>query len=248
MLRIAVCDDNSGDIEAIKQLLEVYAKKKAETEVKVDYFLSTFLLLEDMDKNGPADIYILDIYIDAFDGIGVARSIRRKSETCAIIFLTSSTAHAVDAFGVRATHYLEKPATPEKLAEALDRCMDAIEENKNQKVIYCQTEEGLVPIQYADIVYVESDRHRQAVILKDKRIVARRSLAQFWEILGSDPAFIMPHRSYIINQKYIRGITPQEITLKNGDSVPLPRGKYKEVKAEFMEYSFENSGGYYIEV
>ena len=71
------------------------------------------LWLEDND----ADLALLDIDMPGMNGIELAAAIKRKRPETAILFLTGYSEYAVEAFAVRASGYLMKPVTREKLAE-----------------------------------------------------------------------------------------------------------------------------------
>ena len=63
-----------------------------------------------------ADIALLDIDMAVMNGIILAAEIKRKNPDMAIIFLTGYSQYAVEAFALRASGYLLKPVSQEKLA------------------------------------------------------------------------------------------------------------------------------------
>ena len=67
-------------------------------------------------ENNPADIALLDIDMPGMNGIVLAAEMKRKRPDMAIIFLTGYSQYAVDAFAIRASGYLLKPVTKERLA------------------------------------------------------------------------------------------------------------------------------------
>ena len=62
------------------------------------------------------DLALLDIDMPGMNGIELAAAIKKISPDTAVIFLTGYVQYAVDAFAVRASGYLMKPVTEEKLA------------------------------------------------------------------------------------------------------------------------------------
>ena len=71
--------------------------------------------LDWLDEN-QADLAILDIDMPDMNGIELAAAIKEKQPETAVIFLTGFPQYAVDAFAVRASGYLMKPVTRERLA------------------------------------------------------------------------------------------------------------------------------------
>ena len=58
--------------------------------------------------------------------------------------------------------------------------------------------------------------------------------------LEQSPGFLRCHRSYLINMDYVQSLSYQSITMDCGTEIPLPRGKYAEVKEAYLEYAFQN--------
>ncbi|MBQ2777233.1 MAG: response regulator transcription factor, partial [Peptococcaceae bacterium] len=110
MLRIAVCDDEQLYLDKTRAMLEQYAAEH-NVEITAEAFVNSSALLDSIEAGERHDIYLLDIYMPGVSGMSVATDLRSKGVRSPIIFLTSSTEHAVEAFGVDATHYLLKPYT-----------------------------------------------------------------------------------------------------------------------------------------
>lgn len=68
-------------------------------------------------EHNPVELALLDIDMPGMNGLELAAAIKEKRPETAIIFLTGYAQYAVEAFSVRATGYLLKPVTKEKLAE-----------------------------------------------------------------------------------------------------------------------------------
>lgn len=71
--------------------------------------------LEYLEENR-ADIAILDIAMPGMNGLELASAIREKRPDTAIVFLTAFPQYAVQAFAIRASGYLLKPVSRERLA------------------------------------------------------------------------------------------------------------------------------------
>jgi DNA-binding LytR/AlgR family response regulator len=48
--------------------------------------------------------------------------------------------------------------------------------------------------------------------------------------------FFRPHRSYLINLDYVQNLSHQSITMSCLAQIPLPRGKYHEVKDAYLKH------------
>ena len=115
MLRIAICDDEQTCLDKTQAMLEQYGADNG-LEFAAETFFGSSALLDCVESGERYDIYLLDIYMPGVSGMSVATELRSKGVRSPIIFLTSSTEHAVEAFGVDATHYLLKPYTQQLMA------------------------------------------------------------------------------------------------------------------------------------
>ena len=68
-------------------------------------------------EDHPVDLALLDIHMPDLNGIELAARIKAKRPETAVIFLTGHAEYAVEAFAVRASGYLLKPVTKQRLAE-----------------------------------------------------------------------------------------------------------------------------------
>ncbi|MBQ5748966.1 MAG: response regulator, partial [Oscillospiraceae bacterium] len=125
MLKIAVCDDEQLYLDKTCAMLEQYASVH-DMQITAEAFINPSELLDRIETGERHAVYLLDIYMPGVSGMSVATELRSKGVHSPIIFLTSSTEHAVEAFGVDATHYLLKPYTQQNFFAAIDKAMQSI--------------------------------------------------------------------------------------------------------------------------
>lgn len=139
MLKIAICDDDTGDRERIAEDLRVYAAAHQEHSIEMTVYSSAFAMLDAFEKAGCPDIALLDICMPGMLGTELARDILRCSENTDILFLTTSSDYAVDAFALHAADYIQKPYTQEKLSASLDRVI-ALRQERTWLLLPCEGE------------------------------------------------------------------------------------------------------------
>ena len=88
------------------------------------------------------------------NGMDTAKELRQSDKAVQIIFLTSSSEFALEAFEVKARGYLLKPISYEKLKEQLDDCSHNFHAEPNYLVL--KTEFGYQKLYYRDIEYIEA--------------------------------------------------------------------------------------------
>ena len=189
-------------------------------------------LLFDYSEEKDFDILLLDIEMPGMTGVELAKTVRKENSTVQIIFITGYYEYFSDGFDVSALHYLIKPADERKLLPVLDRAVSNL--NYRQRAVLLTSPEGDVKVSLADICFVESENVHVAVHTVSGVYRSRISLAKFAEQL--DETFIKVHRSYIVGLKYVKRISRTDITMLNGDLVPISRGMYDEVHTALIKY------------
>ncbi len=240
-MKVAICDDDRKQLAVIKAAMEHYEMEHSEQIYEVEYFSNPFELLQHSEKKGGYDILILDICMPGILGTDIAKEIRRKKEKSEIVFLTSSQDFAVEAFVLKAAHYVIKPFTAEQFAEALDRAMERFISKQNKNISIKLQNGDLRFIELNEIMYVESFRHTQSIYLKSgESIEARETLTKlssmFDEVFKGQ--FICPYKGFIVNQKSIRGIEPARIILKNGKEIPIVKRNFAAIKQQYFSFMF----------
>ncbi len=230
-LKIAICDDEQNQTEYLSDIVSAWASKNRHiAEVKCYASAKSFLF--DYSEERDIDILLLDIEMPGMNGVELAKTVRKENSTVQIVFITGYYEYFSDGFDVSALHYLIKPADEKKILTVLDRAVSNL--NYRQRAVLLTSPEGEVKISLADICYVEAENVHVAAHTVSGVYRSRISLAKFAEQL--DETFIKVHRSYIVGLKYVKKISRSDITMLNGDIVPISRGMYNEVHAALIKY------------
>lgn len=230
-LKIAVCDDEQSQIEYLSGVVSAWANKNRHV-VQLKCYSSAESFLFDYSEEKDFDILLLDIEMPGMSGIELAKTVRKESSTVQIVFITGFYEYFSDGFDVSALHYLIKPVNEGKLLPVLDRAVSNLE--YRQRSVLVASPDGDVKVSLADICYVESENVHVAVHTVSGVYRSRISLTKFAEQL--DETFIKVHRSYIVGLKYVKMISRTNITMLNGDLVPISRGMYDEIHAALIKY------------
>jgi len=166
-----------------------------------------------------------------------------------IIFTTAFDQFAIKAIKYSALDYLLKPIDPEELVNSLKKVENKISKqqvNKNIQVlldniksqepdphkIILSTSEKIHVIETDQILRCESDNYYTNFFLLDgKKILVSKTLKENEELLG-DHNFIRPHKSHLVNVKYIKGflrIDGGYIEMTDGSKIPVSRRKREKI-------------------
>lgn len=184
---------------------------------------------------------LLDICMPGILGTEIAREIRKRRDTTEIIFLTTSKEFAVDAFALKAAHYLVKPFSQVQLDEAMDRALARIADCAPKKLTFKTAGGELRTVDVNTIQYIERCAHWKTLHM-DRGEVLESSfpLSRLLQELDrlSPGQFIAPFKGYLVNQKAIATIEVKRILLRCGAAIPIPRGSFREIQAKYFAYLF----------
>lgn len=244
MPKIAICDDNPQQLERIQAAVEHYCSTHEICNAQIETLAGSLLFLEALEQRGGCDIALLDICMPGILGTQLAAEIRRRHDKTEIIFLTSSDEYAVDAFALKAAHYLLKPFSQEQFDEAMDRAMARFSAGLPKNLVIKSENGELHNIDVGDILYIESQGHDVIVHTAAQTLTEnRRSLARLLEELAalSPGQFLSPYKGYIVNQAAIITIQRENIILKSGVKIPIPKRGYKELQDRYLDYRFQTT-------
>ena len=204
--------------------------------------------IEIIKKEQPQLVF-LDIEMPEHSGLEILDFINKEKYAFEIIFTTAYSEYAIKAFELSAIDYLLKPITDTALIKAVDKVFNTIgksEINKkleeltkslkstNFKKIALPVAEGIKFVNFEDILLFKADGMYTRVTIKDtSEILISKPLKHFSELLANIPLFYRPHRSYLINLKFIK-----EYSKKDGGYIIMdndyPVSISKDKKDEFL--------------
>ena len=235
MLKIAVCDDEQLYLDKARAMLEQYAAAH-DIEITVEAFSNPSALLDFIEAGERHDIYLLDIYMPGVSGMSVATELRSKGVRTPIIFLTSSAEHAVEAFGVDATHYLLKPYTQQNFFLAMDKAVQSISVHWEETIVLkIGGEYQNVPVDH--ILYCEAADNHQRLWMKDGgELLVRMTASELYDMLEGFGYFYRCGRAYTLNLNHVKKVTANSAVLKTGVEIPLPRSAVAPLRAAFFSH------------
>lgn len=200
-------------------------------------------------KTNQPDIVFLDIEMPKYSGLQILDFFENEEINFQIIFVTAYNEYAIQAFKLAATDYLLKPIDKKEFIEAVNKAKNNIE-NKEvthkiedlKKVfqqmalnkIALEIPKGIIFTSHDDILYFEADGMYTNVYLKGKEPqLICKPLKHFAQQLETKSIFYKPHRSYLINLKYLKELSKKDgfyLIMENNKSIPLA----KEKKDEFL--------------
>ena len=235
VLKIAICDDEKEFRDSAERMLKLYMEEKG-VSFQADTFGVPSDLADVTEKGTIYDIYLLDIYMPGVTGMSIATELRNRDIKSPIIFLTSSTDHALEAFGVDATHYLLKPYTKDSFYVGMDKAMQSIASHKNDSVIL-KVDNDYRSILVSKLIYCEAeDKYQRLYLASGEKLLVRISGTELYKLLSEFDSFYHCGRAHIINLNHINRVTPDGAVFKNDMQLNLPHTVLAGLRSAFFDY------------
>jgi len=239
MIHTAICDDYPAQLKILSALLKKYLNERPGFEMQYTCFSSGEELLNSMAAGKVYDLLLLDIIMPDLDGIELARKIREYNENAAMIFLTVSKDHALEAYGVSALQYILKPIKMRTLFPVLDSVMPTLSQEK-ERYFLLSTPESDVKIPYSSIVCVELNHRRLKIYLENgKTLFSKYIRTTFTDTIApllQDNRFICPHKSFVINIDKTLELTKNEFVMKNDIIAPVSRLHHADMRSAYLSH------------
>lgn len=241
MLRVVIIDDEKASRDTLAGLLNRYYKN-AEIVGQADGYKSG---IAEIHKQKP-DVVFLDIQMPDGSGFKLLEDVGEINFE--VIFTTAYDQYAIKAIKYSALDYLLKPIIPDDLLAALAKAdqkkntggvshnievlLENLKHSSEPKKIVLSTAEKIHVIEVNDILRCESDDYyTRFFFTSGKSLLISKTLKEHEMLLG-DKYFIRPHKSHLVNVKYIKGFLKADggyIQMSDGTKVPVSRRKREMV-------------------
>ncbi len=223
-MRVVVCLPDSQEREFCIRRINELAKAEG-IPVTVDEFNLTGLGGDYFNSVDYSDMDIIYIgYTQNYDGVGIAKSIRKAGMNAVIIFFTRTEDAVFDAFDVEALHYLVNgKISVAKFDEVFRKAVSKAETRTQESIVLsCAGEQRRIVI--SQIYYFEVFNRIVTVHYRDGTFEFYSTLSKLEDSLARR-GFVRVHRAYLVSKRYISAYKRNEITLINGTIIPVG-GKY----------------------
>ncbi|WP_308294896.1 LytTR family DNA-binding domain-containing protein [Streptomyces sp. JJ66] len=192
----------------------------------------------------PLDAVFLDISMPGLDGMEVARVISMLSAPPAIVFVTASESHAIEAFGIGAVDYLLKPVRPERLTDSvarIARLRHAPPESgpaDELAVVQIEHSRRTVFVRRDDIQFAEAHGDYVRLHTAEGTHLIRLSLS-YLEDVWSPAGFVRVHRGYLVAVGWVHDLRVTSsaglVACTPAGDVPVSRRHARGLKDQLMD-------------
>ena len=225
---VGICDDRPEQVDLLAGYLAACCGE-SEFRIIQSSEPETFLKLLKTDK---PDLVFLDINMKGMNGIKLGEKIRALYEKTVLIYITGYEKYAIDAFRVRAFHYLLKPITQERFNHVLHEALTHIKKDiiiKPEKTFSVQIRGEMLNLYYSSIWYFEKIGHKIKIHTPNRDIYYYDRLYNLIESLDKS-SFVRCHQGYVVNIDKVRSFRDGMLYLDGKLELPVGKMYAEDVK------------------
>lgn len=173
-------------------------------------------------KNEDIDLIFLDIEMPDLSGMELVKSVEDLPQ---IIFTTSHSKYALEAFEHQVTDFLPKPIQLGRLLKGVERAKelnDNVSPQEEQSQLFVRVDGKFVRIELDDIMYIESLGDYVRFYAEDgKKYIVHSTIKNIAQKI-TNVNFLKVHRSYVVNLSKVVDIEETNLLVKE-KVIPVSR-------------------------
>ena len=234
MIRIAVCDDEKTFVEMYKKEITRFFKEY-DIECSVDVYTNPRFFQSEFSFDS-YDLIFMDIDMPEVTGIQVASELRSIGADTTLVFVSNHDHFVFESFRYAPYRFIRKNNLLDDTAEMISTFCDILKKRPSHILLDLEDKKDSLE-NVSQIVYFYSIRHDIFFCNTHKdsiRLAMHTYTMEQLEDTLKDRGFIRIHRSYLLNFKWILRIQSDTVYLKDGNKLPLSRGRSDTVKKEYQ--------------
>ncbi|MEG0324144.1 MAG: LytTR family transcriptional regulator DNA-binding domain-containing protein, partial [Raoultibacter sp.] len=159
--------------------------------------------------------------------------------------LTASDEFAVEAFALKAAHYLVKPFSHDEFDEALSTALGRLAARGTKRITLKTRGGNVVSTDAAQIAYIENSSHSQHIhTTSGECIEARQTLNEVLLMLekAAPGQFFSPYKGYVVNIDCIGTIEKTQVVLRDKTVIPATPANTRALKDRYFDRVFSSDG------
>ncbi|QJD96258.1 response regulator transcription factor [Mucilaginibacter robiniae] len=219
MLRCIIIDDEQFSVDALSSYIQLLPGLEV-----VGIYLDPLEALSKIDSSDQINIIFMDIDMPNLSGIELAKVLRHRTER--LIFTTSHSQYAFDAYEVDGDAFLLKPFTFVKFTTTINRFFFKKDIHQNDRPLTLRSNHFFVKnkdenlrilnVCFDDVIAFESANNYVKIHVQEKKyITAYLTISDVLDIVSDRKEFRQFHRAFILSTRHIEYIEGTVIRLTN---------------------------------
>lgn len=230
MIKIAIIEDNSRDLDQILSFLSRYQQDQS-CAFSATSFDDPMKFLSEYRSN--YDLVFMDIELPPFHGIDIARRLREIDSVVALVFITNMEQCAVNGYEVDALDFVVKPINYYRFSSMMAKALRNIAK-RSEKEILVRSSSKITRLPISQIYYVEVRDHLLIYHSTQGNLESWGKLSEIEkELAGYD--FVRCSSSYLVNLRHIISVDGDTANIA-GDKLPISQRRRKAFYNSVTEY------------
>jgi DNA-binding LytR/AlgR family response regulator len=211
-MRTLIIDDNEIARLTLRELA-----RQLKGLVIIGEFASAMEAYQFMQEN-EVDLLLLDIEMPGMSGIELTQHLGEKAPI--IVFTSSKSDYAAEAFELSVADYIVKPVTPARFLQSIERARELLESRQQRyqvspdEFIFIRDSNVIRKINLDDILFAEAMGDYVKIHTPQRFYAIHATLKAVEERLPAN-RFIRVHRSYIVSVEKIDSIEDGSLIMKD---------------------------------
>ena len=228
-MKIAICDDNKTYVDEVKRITESFLFNST-----IDFEIDTYYDSQEIYNCSKIyNIAFLDIEMNPFSGIDIAKKLKVSNPHIIIFIITSYNKYLDDAMDLNVFRYIQKPLDTERVKAGLEKALECIDDNIIQ--FYLKDGKATKNLSSSDIIYIETVG-RSTKVVAINNIYFSDNKIDFWKEKLVASFFYRVHKSFIVNMNYITEYKRDSVVLFKKYNIPISYRKQPEFRKVFLNY------------
>ena len=247
-MRVAICDDENCICSSLERFIKDCCST-LQVECEIDIFNTGEGFIKNLNRDDSYHLIFLDIELkkcveNVCNGIDVSNHIRNvlMNDSVQIVYVSGKNGYDRQLFSFCPFHFIAKPFDQSKISSVIEKYL-RIYGDKND-IFHYKIGHDKYWIKLSDVLYFKSLDRKVYVKTNKDEDTFYGSLEKVREQIKGQ-GFLSPHKSYLVNYRYIKSFQLDLIILTNSVEIPIAKSKRKEIaRAQII---LENGGEYHVD-
>ncbi len=236
MYTFAVCDDEPAMACLVADKIHAYYKEK-HVQISVNCFSNPKNLQSSLLKKNCYDVLLMDIDMPGIDGIELCRNFRQNGGDSLIVFISNKEELVFQTFDVQPFRFVRKRRLNEELENLCRALTSELEKRMDVRLRFDNEVDGSVlSLSINKLIYIEARGKFCMLKTTEGEDEIRIQFQELQDKLAQF-SFMQPHRSYLVNPRFIYRIGKDEILLDGGEQLPISRRRREKIKEAYFRWS-----------
>ncbi|MBR1813114.1 MAG: response regulator transcription factor [Lachnospiraceae bacterium] len=231
MVKIALVDDDTEQLETLQSFIRRYMEEKGETIEAVPYRSGVDFLSE---YKANFDIVFLDIEMPGTNGMETAREVRNVDQSVVIVFITQMAQYAIKGYEVNAVDFVLKPVNYFQFSTKLDKAI-AFSAKRAERTFMVTHYDEVYKLRASEVYYIEKDKNYLVFHAKEGDFTCRGTITEYEKELAPI-GFAKPINGCLVNLFYVTQIKEGLVCVNKDIYLPISRTQKKAFMKECLEY------------